>query len=201
VVTDLGWAGLCIDAWVFGKRNHTSEPDMFKAMLWQGHVLWGMMVYDSLRAIDYLMTRPDVDPARLATLGVSMGSTQAQWTAALDKRIKVTVDICCLTEFHTLLREKGVRNHAIYYYVPGLLKYFTSADINALIAPRPHLGVVGLKDDLTPVEGIDIIDRELTHVYTEAGVAENWRLLRYDVGHEETPEGRREIIAFLKKHL
>ena len=35
---------------------------MFKAMLWQGQVLWGMMVYDSLRALDFLVQRPDVDP-------------------------------------------------------------------------------------------------------------------------------------------
>ena len=35
----------------------------------------------------------------------------------------------------------------------------------------------------------------------EHGAAENWRLLRYDVGHQETPQGRREILSFLKKHL
>ena len=63
---------------------------MFKAMLWQGQVLWGMMVYDSLRAVDWL-----VDPrrrrrqARIATLGISMGSTMAWWLAALDERVKV----------------------------------------------------------------------------------------------------------------
>ena len=69
-------------------------------MLWEGQVMWGMMVYDSLRAIDYLVSRPDVDAARVATLGLSMGSTMAWWVAALDTRIKVCVDICCLTDFH-----------------------------------------------------------------------------------------------------
>ena len=52
------------DHWVFGERSHTTEPDMFKEMLWKGQVLWGMMVYDSLRAMDFLVQRPDVDPAR-----------------------------------------------------------------------------------------------------------------------------------------
>jgi hypothetical protein len=113
----------------------------------------------------------------------------------------VTVDICCLTDFHTLLAQRGLSGHGVYYYVPRLLKHFTTSEINALIAPRAHLGLAGLQDKLTPVEGLDIIDRELTRVYAEAGHAERWKLLRYDVGHQETPEGRQEIIAFLQRFL
>jgi dienelactone hydrolase len=200
-LTDLGCIGLAIDHWVFGERSHTTEADMFKAMLWQGQVLWGMMVYDSIRALDWLLDRPDVDPARIATLGISMGSTMAWWLAALDERVKVTVDICCLTDFHTLLARKGLSLHGVYYYVPGLLKHFTTSQINALIAPRAHLGLAGLQDTLTPVEGLDIIDRELTKAYTAAGHPERWQLLRYEVGHMETPEGREAIIAWLKRFL
>ena len=200
-LTDLGYVALAIDHWVFGERSHTSEADTFKAMLWQGRVLWGMMVYDSLRALDWLIDRSDVDGARVGTLGISMGSTMAWWLAALDERVKVTVDICCLTDFHTLLAKKALSLHGLYYYVPGLLKHFTTAQINALIAPRAHLGLAGLQDKLTPVEGLDLIDRELTSVYANAGHPERWKLLRYDVGHMETPEGRREIVAWLKRYL
>jgi hypothetical protein len=142
-----------------------------------------------------------VDRARIGTLGISMGSTMAWWLAALDERVKVTVDICCLTDFHTLLAKKGLSLHGLYYYVPGLLNRFTTAQVNALIAPRPHLGLAGLQDKLTPVEGLDIIDRELTRVYADAGHPDRWKLLRYDVGHMETPEGRREIVAWLKRYL
>lgn len=200
-LTDLGYVALAIDHWVFGERSHTSEADMFKAMLWQGQVLWGMMVYDSLRALDWLVARPDVDAARIGTLGISMGSTMAWWLAALDERVKVTVDICCLTDFHTLLAKKHLSRHGVYYYVPDLLKHFTTAQINTLIAPRAHLGLAGLQDELTPVEGLDIIDRALTQVYAQAGHPERWKLLRYDVGHMETPEGRQAIVAWLKQYL
>jgi acetyl esterase/lipase len=200
-LTDLGCVALAIDHWVFGERSHTTEPDMFKAMLWQGQVLWGMMVYDSLRAVDYLVSRADVDAQRLGTLGISMGSTMAWWLAALDERIKVTVDICCLTDFKTLLDKKGLSLHGVYYYVPRLLKHFTTSQVNALIAPRAHLGLAGLQDKLTPVEGLDIIDRDLQQVYKAAGHPERWKLLRYDVGHMETAEGRQEILAFLERFL
>jgi dienelactone hydrolase len=200
-LTDEGYVALCIDHWCFGERNHATELDTFKAMLWQGRVLWGMMVYDSIRALDWLLTRGDVDRSRIATLGMSMGSTMAQWLGALDERVKVTVDICCLTEYHTLLAEKGLHGHGIYYYVPGLLKDFTASDVNALIVPRGHLGLAGTKDQLTPLAGLDIIDRELKAAYAEAGHPERWKLLRYDVGHQETPEGRQEILAFLRTNL
>ncbi|MEO7273108.1 MAG: dienelactone hydrolase family protein [Vicinamibacterales bacterium] len=200
-LTDLGYTVLCIDHWVFGERSHTSELDMFKAMLWQGRVLWGMMVYDSLRAVDWLVTRPDIDPARIGTVGMSMGSTMAFYLGALDERITVTVDICCLTDFDTLLAKKGLGGHGVYYYVPSLLKHFTTSQINALIAPRAHLGVEGLQDKLVPAEGLAIIDRELKRVYAEAGHPERWALKTYDVGHQETAEGRQEVLAFLQRFL
>jgi len=200
-LTDLGYVALCIDQWVFGERSHTSEMDTFKAMLWRGQVLWGMMVYDSLRALDFLLQAPGVDPQRVGTLGMSMGSTMAWWLGALDERLKVVVDINCLTDFESLLKKKALSLHGVYYFVPDLLNHFSTAQINALIAPRPHLGVAGLRDNLTPVEGLDIIDAELKRVYASAGHPERWRLLRYDVEHQETPEGRREIIAFLQQFL
>jgi hypothetical protein len=201
VLTDMGYVSLCIDHWVFGERSHATEADTFKAMLWQGQVLWGMMVYDSLRALDFLAARPDVDPERVGTLGMSMGSTMAWWLAALDTRLKVTVDINCLTDFQALLAENGLSRHGLYYFVPGLLKRFTTAQINALIAPRAHLGLAGLRDSLTPLKGLDLIDAELQKVYAAAGHPERWKLLRYDVAHVETAEGRAEIIAFLKRFL
>ena len=200
-LTDRGYVALCIDHWVFGERSHDSEPDTFKAMLWEGRVLWGMMVYDSLRALDVLAARPDVDPARIATLGMSMGSTMAWYVGALDERIKVTVDINCLTDFQALLAHKGLGLHGIYYYVPSLLRHFTTAQINALIAPRAHLALAGLRDPLTPLDGLDRIEGELNGVYAAAGVPERWKLLRYDVEHQETPEGRREIVSFLERWL
>ena len=200
-LTDLGYVAICIDTWIFGERSHTSELDMFKAMLLKGQVLWGMMVYDSLRAVDVLVQRPDVDASRLATLGMSMGSTAAWYLAALDERMKVCVDINCLTDLDALIEDKGLSRHGIYYYVPDLMTHFTTAQINALIAPRAHLALAGLRDTLTPVPGLDRIDTHLTQVYASMGVPERWQMRRYDVEHQETPEGRQAILAFLQRFL
>jgi hypothetical protein len=85
--------------------------------------------------------------------------------------------------------------------VPGLLKRFTTAQINALIAPRPHLGLAGDFDRLTPPAGLDRIDEALTAAYAEAGAPDAWQLKRYQTGHFETAEMRAEILAFLRRWL
>jgi dienelactone hydrolase len=200
-LTSLGYNALCIDAWIFGERSGRTELEMYKQMIWHGRVLWGMMVYDSLKAVDYLHTRPDVDSRRLGTVGISMGSGSAQWVGALDPRLKVVVDICCLTDWHTLEAVGGLKSHGIYYYVPDLLSHFTTAEMNALIAPRAHLSLAGTQDKLTPVQGLDVVDAELKKAYAAAGHPENWQLLRYDVGHEETPQMREQIRAWFTQHL
>lgn len=198
-LTRAGFAALCIDHWGFGRRQGPGEVRIAMSMLWRGQVMWGMMLYDSIRAVDYLRTRDDIDGNRIGTTGMSMGSTMAWWLAALDTRITCCVDTCCLTEFHTFAAKGGF--HAPFYYVPGLLKHFTTARINALIAPRPHLSLAGDRDPLTPPEGLDIVDRELKQVYAGLGAPRNWELRRYPVAHEETPEMRAGTVAFLKEHL
>jgi dienelactone hydrolase len=201
VLTGLGYAVLCIDTWAFGERRGRSEGEIFRDMLWVGQVMWGMMVYDSLRAIDYLVTRPDIDADRIGTLGISMGSTMAWWVAALDPRVTVCIDLCCLSDFDALIATRALEAHGLYYYVPGLRKHFTTAQINALIAPHPHLSLAGIYDALTPPAGLDRIDRELREVYAAADAPEAWRLSRHATGHMETAAMRAEIIAFLQQWM
>jgi pimeloyl-ACP methyl ester carboxylesterase len=196
-----GYAGLCLDMWAFGERRGKTEADIFKQMLWNGQVMFGMMIYDNLRALDYLATRDDVDNKRIGTIGMSMGSTMSWWLAALDDRIKVCVDLCCLTDYQALLEADGLALHGLYYYVPDLLNHFTTSQINGLISPRPHFGLAGKLDPLTPLQGLEKIDKNLKEIYRRDGVPEAWQLQIYDVGHLETAEMRQDILYFFKKWL
>jgi len=202
-LTSRGWAALCIDHWLFGERNlpGRTESTFCKEMLWRGKVTWGMMVYDSLKALDYLEQRGDIDTSRIGAVGMSMGSSMSWWLAALDERITVCVDICCLTDYDALIAGNHVDEHGLYYYVPSLLKHFTAAGINALIAPRPHLGLAGDQDNLTPLEGLERIDRELRKAYADLGKPEAWRLVVDHTAHFETPLMRAETLAFLEKYI
>lgn len=195
VCAELGLVTLAIDSWCFSGRKHdpdgrTGEMDTFKLMLWQGRVLWGMMMFDEFQALRYLQSRPEVDPKRIGAFGISMGATKAWWLAALDPQVKLCIDLCCLTDFEELIRTHNLRGHSVYYYVPRLLKHFQSADINELIVPRKRLSLNGRDDNLTPPAGVDKIRKKLEPLYDRYGKPEDCRIELFDCGHEETSEMR-----------
>jgi cephalosporin-C deacetylase-like acetyl esterase len=201
-----GLVTLTIDSWCFSGRKHQAdgrngEWDTFKLMLWNGQVLWGMMMFDEVQAVTYLSGRPEVDPERIGAFGLSMGSTKAWWLAALDPRIKLCVDLCCLTEFQELIKTQNLRGHGIYYYVPRLLKHFQTADINELIVPRPHLSLNGRKDALTPPAGVEKVRDHLLPLYAKHGRKEDCRIELFDCGHEETPVMRQLVSEWFDRYL
>ncbi len=197
-----GIAALCPDAWCFGQRRHAhTEGELFRSLLLRGASLWGAMIYDHLRALDYLCSREDVDASRVGVMGMSMGSTAAWWLAALDTRLKLCVDICCLSDLEVMEAEKSLCEHGVYYFVPGLLNHFTTADICALIAPRAHLALAGTRDSLTPKAGLDRIEAALNETYAACGAPENWQLCRFDTPHFETPTMRRQVLEYLEERL
>ncbi len=207
VYAEKGIVTLAIDSWCFGGRmpwpedGGRGEADTFKEMLWKGRVLFGMMLFDEWQALNYLCSRPEVDPARIGAFGISMGATKAWWLAALDERISCCIDLCCLTDFDALIEEKGLKGHGIYYYVPELLKHFTTPQINELIVPRAHLSLNGREDKLTPPRGVERVRDHLAPLYAACGRAEDCRIELFDCGHKELPEMRELVLAWLDRHL
>lgn len=206
VCAEKGLVTLAIDCWCFGERKHhenghTGEEDTFKSMLWNGQVLYGMMMFDEFRALDYLAARPEVDDSRLGALGMSMGSTKVWWLAALDPRVRVSMDVCCLTDFEELLKVHNLSGHGIYYYVPSLLKHFQTAQINELIVPRAHLSVNGRLDDLTPPAGVERVRDYLTPLYQRYGKPEDCHIELFDCPHWELPSMRKLILEWMDTYL
>jgi hypothetical protein len=201
-----GLVTLAIDSWCFSGRKHdedgrNGEWDAFKLMLWRGQVLWGMMLFDEVQALTYLAGRPEVDPDRLGAFGLSMGATKAWWLAALDPRVKLCADLCCLTEFNELIKNHHLKGHGIYYYVPRLLKHFQTHEINELIVPRPHLSLNGRRDALTPPAGVEKVRDHLLPLYEKHGRKEDCRIELFDCGHEETPAMRKLVLEWFERHL
>jgi len=206
VCAEKGIVTLAIDSWCFGGRKHAAdggvgEQEAFKEMLWRGRVLFGMMMFDEFRALDYLASRAEVDPHRLGALGMSMGATKAWWLAALDPRVRLCLDVCCLTDYDELIRAHGLEEHGIYYYVPALLKHFNTSQINELIVPRPRLSVNGRKDPLTPPHGVELVRDFLMPLYRKFGKEEDCRIELFDCDHVELPAMRQLILKWLDQHL
>lgn len=209
-----GFIVLCIDAYCFGQRRFqgpagqteegaATEAALFKTFLWQGKTLWGMMVRDDTLALHYLASRPEVDPARIAAMGMSMGSTRTWWLAALDERIKVAVSVACLTRYQNLIAEGGTQHHGIYYYVPNLLSDGIDTEtIVGLIAPRPHLTLTGDRDPGSPATGVVAINHFQEKLYKLYNQSDNFRGVVFrGVKHAYTRKMWNETLDWLRKHL
>jgi dienelactone hydrolase len=201
-----GLVTLAIDSWCFGARRHQDdgyhgEVETFSLMLWKGQVLWGMMLFDEYQAVTYLSSRPEVDPRRIGSFGLSMGATKSWWLAALDPRITLCVDLCCLTDYQEFIKGGHLRNHSIYYYVPSLLKHFQAHEINELIVPRPRLSLNGSQDWLTPPAGVERIRDHLLPLYARYGRKEDCRIELFDCGHLEIPPMRQLVSEWFDRYL
>lgn len=202
VLAARGIASLCIDLPGFGERATESESSLAKRFLWHGDTLFGSMLRELAAALDWLADRDDVDASRLATLGLSMGATTAWWLAALDRRVCAVAELCCLADVEELLRLGAHDAHGIYLTVPGLIARYRSADVAALICPRPHLVGLGDADPLTPPSAADAVLVPLRRRYAAAGAADALDVVRSaDEGHVETPAMRRAALDFLDRAL
>ncbi|MBN1806822.1 MAG: dienelactone hydrolase family protein [Sedimentisphaerales bacterium] len=209
-----GYIVLCIDAYAFGERRFQgpdgkkeegvrTESSLFKTFLWQGKTLWGMIIRDDILALNYLVSRKEVDTNRIAVMGMSMGATRTWWLTALDKRIKVAVSLACLTRYQNLIAKGKVNAHGIYYYVPNMLKeHIDTESVIGLIAPRPHLTLTGDKDEGSPADGVKIINDFQKHLYKCYGKNHNFHGILYPgIGHTYTPRMWQQTLRWLKKHL
>ena len=181
-----------------GENEHTT----FKLHLWMGWSLWGMMLRDQQCLIDYLQTRPEVDPGKIGVTGMSMGGTGSWWLAAVDDRIQATVGVAGFTRYTQLIAHNGVRLHGVYYYVPEITRHFDTEAIYALVAPRPMLMLSGDRDRGLPLDGIKILESKLGSVYRLYDRADDFHSIVYrNTGHEYLPEMQTAMLAWFQKHL
>ena len=161
-----------------------------------------MLVRDDLMALDYLASRPEVDPDRIGVTGMSMGATRTWWLMALDERLRTGVAIACLTRYEAMIDHQAIHEHDIGYFVPGMLAHFDSEAVVALIAPRPALFQTGDQDAGSPVDGIRIIESTVRSVYALYGREGNFQSLVYaGQGHVYTPAMWAKTLAWMDEHL
>ena len=127
---------------------------------------------------------------------MSMGSTKTWWLAALDPRVRLAIDLCCLTDFDSLIAAHGLSGHGIFYYVPSLLKELDSRDQRVDRPAGPHLSVNGRKDPLTPPWGRKNSRPSIR--FTGNMAARSCHVQLLDCAHEETPEMRSLVIDWME---
>ncbi len=140
----------------------------------------GLRVWDVMRTIDYIRSRPEPMTTSLACMGLSGGGMTSLYASAVDERITASVINGYFNTYRSSILSVF---HCECNYIPGLLKYAEMPDIAALIAPRPLLIVSGTKDDLFPINEVLEGYQHLERVYNLLDVPERLDKDIYDGGH------------------
>jgi dienelactone hydrolase len=146
----LDYVCLCVDAFGSGERAIDPGPGTYHgglvgASLWPvGTPLLGLQVYDNRRAVDYLVSRSEVDPSRLAITGASGGGNQTLYAGATDDRLTAVVPVCGTGTYESYL----TTGCCVCEVNAGGLTYATTGDLLAMVAPRALLVVSATRDAL-----------------------------------------------------
>jgi dienelactone hydrolase len=144
----LGFFVLAVDAFGAGERytapaRGTYHGALYGSTLWPaGHTLLGMQVYDNRRAVDYLLTRPEVDGRKLGITGASGGGNQTMYAGALDERFQAVVPVCSVGTYQAYLRAAC----CVCEVLPGALRFTDEGDVLGLVAPRALMVINATKD-------------------------------------------------------
>jgi hypothetical protein len=166
----------------------------------RGYTPAGTEVWNAMRALDYLETRPDVDKERMGVTGLSGGGVISWCLGAADERVKVVVPVCQSGSIEHVVVDRATDGHCdcafwINYY------RWCWPDIGALIAPRALLIASGSEDVLWRPYGYRDVAHRIRHQYAALGTPDNFDLVEDLTPHGYTPKLRRAIFTWFNKHL
>jgi len=153
-------------------------------------------IFDMMRCIDYLETRPEVDPKRIGMMGLSQGGTMTTWTTATEPRIRAADIIGYVNPWERFGINRS--NFCGSQVVPYVFKYFDTHDIAGLIAPRPLLLEMGMHDTCFPIENLLAGYEGVRRIYRAAGVEDR---LWADIHPGPHAFGGNKAFDFFDKYL
>jgi cephalosporin-C deacetylase-like acetyl esterase len=198
-----GYVALIIDpiqiSEVFGLHHGVQSREMYD---WysSGYTPAGVEVWNAMRAIDYLETRPEVDATRIGMTGRSGGAAMSWFTAAVDPRVKVVMPVMGISTYAANVAENTQRLHCDCMFPINHHRH-DMIHQGALIAPRPLLMAHGRKDSLFPVRGYQEFEKKVKGLYQSAAKAELFGNIEVDTGHEDSNYLREQSIRWFDKHL
>jgi hypothetical protein len=157
------------------------------------------MVWDGIRAVDYLLTRSEVDPSRIGITGRSGGGTQSAYIAAFDERIKAAAPECYITSFKRLLQSIGPQD-AEQNFFNGISKGLDHGDLLLVRAPKPAMMITTTRD-MFSIQGARETAKEVSGIYKAYGEEGNFAMVEDDAPHASTKKNREAMYAFFQKHL
>ncbi len=156
-------------------------------------------IWDGIRAVDYLLTREEVDPENIGATGLSGGGTVTSYLCAFEDRIKAYAPYNWAIYDRRLLETSGVQDSESNIY-HGISEGITYSDFIELAAPRPVLMVKSTRDYL-PIQGARESYQEIKKAYRVFGKDDNLQFSEDDDIHKFTRKNNEATYAFFQKHL
>lgn len=183
----------------FNARAGQNEQLVGRTIYSAGFTWPGVMFWDDIRTVDYLLSRPDVDPRRIGCVGLSVGGLRSCHLAALDARIRAAVVVGWMASFPWQLHKQIRNTIGFTKVVPGLYQHLDYPDVASLAMPTPLLVINGSKDGLFHLDGVQASFTKLNACYAKAGVADCCRTRLYDTPHEFNGEMQGEAWEWLRR--
>jgi dienelactone hydrolase len=200
----LGYVCLAVDAFGAGERAIDPAPGTYHgglvgASLWPAGVpLQGLQVYDNRRAVDYLVSRPEVNPDRLAITGASGGGVQTLFAGATDARFKAVVPVCGVATVYAYLRVAA----CVCEVLPGGALFCTTGDLLAMVAPRALMVISATQDAFqfsVPATEESVAYARVRFRLLEA--EEKIRHVSIESGHDYNQPMREALYGWLERWL
>ncbi len=205
-----GYACLTIDTLQLGEiegMHHGTygvrRGDGFQHQWWwlsRGYTPAGVEAWNCIRALDYLQTRPEVDPQRIGVSGRSGGGAYSWWIAALDERIKVAVPVAGITDLQNHVVDGCVEGHCDCMYMVNLYRW-DYAQVAALVAPRPLLITNTDKDRIFPLDGVVRLHDKVRKIYELYGRGDALGLQISEGPHRDIQELQVAAFHWFNRHL
>jgi len=188
------------DVRTLNQVNRTREATLVKGLTLAGATWPGIVFWDDRRTVDYLVTRPEVDPDRIGCQGVSMGGYRALFLSALEPRIRAGCVVGFMSTVKPMIRAH-LDTHSWVHFLPAIHRHLDWPDVAALAAPRALFVQQCAKDGLFPLAGMQESLAQIASHYRGAGAPAQFTGRFYDVPHQYSVAMQDDAFAWFDRHL
>ncbi len=198
-----GYACLVIDTLQLGEIQGCHDGTFQKGMWWwnsRGYTPAGVEVWDAIRALDYLVSRPEVDANRIGVTGRSGGGAYSWFLAALDDRVKVIAPVAGITDLQNYVVDGAVEKHCDCMFLVNTYRWDYPL-LAALCAPRPLLLENSDADALFPLDGVMRTHDKVKQIYSLYHASTNFGLEISPGPHQDTQNLQLPAFRWFNLHL
>ncbi len=198
-----GYVCLVLDSLQLGEIAGIHHGTYREGRWWwhsRGYTPAGVECLNGIRGIDYLISRPDVDPQRIAVTGISGGGAATFWIAAADERVKVAVPVSGMADLPSYVSNRVINGHCDCMFLYNTFQWPWTR-IAALIAPRPLLFTNSDQDSIFPMDANQRVINYLERLYSLYGAGDFVDSFVSIGGHAYRKDIRQAAYRFINMHL